>query len=133
MQNAGVAGLLPGHKATIVIPPQGNRSGGAAPLGQVAGASRVDRDTHAAFERTTADKAARTGPAGGFDAFQGDSAPDLRDGAPSSTYLTQHIAQEVTPEDPGFDRFQAGARAYIMRRDSTVEILTSANRLDIRV
>ena len=59
------------------------------------------------------------------------SRPDQRSGTPSSAYMAQHIAQEVTPDDPGFDRYQAGARAYIMSRDSTVEILTSAGRLDI--
>lgn len=57
--------------------------------------------------------------------------PGQRNGAPSSAYMAQHIAQEVAPDAPGFDRYQAGAQAYVIRRDSTVEILTSAGRLDI--
>jgi hypothetical protein len=59
--------------------------------------------------------------------------PGQRSGAPSSAFIAQHIAQEVSPDAPGFDRYQAGAQAYVMRRDSTIEILASTGRLDILI
>ena len=62
---------------------------------------------------------------------QGHNQPGPRGGVPSSAYMAQHIAQEVAPLDPGFDRYQAGAQAYISRRDSTVEIMASSGCLDI--
>ncbi len=97
-------------------------------IGSGAGTKRLGRHDDAATIRASdlpEDAAAVIGRR------QTQDRPGQRSGTPSSAYMAQHIAQEVTPDAPGFDRYQAGAQAYIMRRDSTVEILTSAGRLDI--
>lgn len=138
MHHAGVAAPQIGARVYIPGYPAlgSHRCDGATPLERIQGAARLGRDERdprlidaeagetgaglRALERTRRDGSLHDRNRG----------PDMRPGAPSSAYLAQHIAQEVAPEAPGFDRYDAGSRAYLARRESTVEYLT-ATRLDI--
>lgn len=131
MQHSGViAGPAGGSSGIVAAASAAHRDARTEALAAAGPAKRAGRHDTAAFIRATdkaEDAVAVIARRHGFDR------PDRRHGAPSSAYMAQHIAQEVTPERPGADSHQAGARAYVMRRDSTVEILTSAGRLDIFV
>lgn len=132
MQNSGVASGLPlGHQAGVAIPAQSSRREGADALGGLSSIGRVGRDAGTFFDRPANEGTSQSASTSGYEPYG--AGPDLRDGAPSSAYLAQHIAQEVTPENPGYDRFQAGARAYMLRRDSTAEILPNGSGLDLSI
>lgn len=131
--SAVAAGLLPAQRTVIAAATQATRKGGAEALSGVGAAERIERRDQAQFGRRVSDADDSAVRAEGGRARDAYSRPDRRQGAPSSPFLAQHIAQEVEPEDPGFSAFQAGARAYVMRRDSTVEILSASGGLDIYV
>jgi len=49
------------------------------------------------------------------------------------SFLAQHIAQEVSPEIAGPDRYGSAAQAYIGARDFNAEMLHDGAGLDIRI
>lgn len=138
MYHAGVAAPQIGARPYLPgYPALGSRGcDEATPLERIQGAARLDRDerdprlidAEASETKAGLRRPGRAGRDGRL--YERDHAPDTRPGAPSSAYLAQHIAQEVAPEAPGFDRYDAGSRAYLARRESTVEYLT-ATRLDV--
>ncbi|MFM2129785.1 MAG: hypothetical protein RL477_1331 [Pseudomonadota bacterium] len=131
MYHSGVvAGNAPASRTIIAAAAQTSRRAGAEALSGVTGADRIERRESAQYGRRAGDDATRAVVIGIEESF---ARPERRQGAPSSAFLAQHIAQEVEPEDPAFSAYQAGARAYVMRRDSTVEILAASGRLDIFV
>ena len=131
MQNSVIATSTLAAQRTIVPgSSQATRGARMESLASVAAVGRTGRHSNAPIIRPEETDAA------GFSTI--DHTPDRRradrrDGGPSSPYLAQHIAQEITPENPSFDQYQAGARAYTLRRDSLVEILSGTNRLDIHI
>jgi hypothetical protein len=135
VHNTGVAiSMVPGQQAAIAA--QAGRNDRSGPLGGISAAARINPHAGAAYSDTTRRD-------GTLDEFSLDrhrqpgidfgGAQGNRHGAPTLAFLAQHLAQEAIPEDPGFDQYQAGAKAYILRRDSTVEILSSSGRLDITI
>lgn len=134
MHNSGVATGAQIQRASIPVPAEIGRIGKPDRLDPLSRAARPGRDAAAAAQHV----AHITRQPGG----DGWPAPprrdlgtgaDLRHGAPSSAYLAQHIAQEVDPDAPGADTYRAGLHAYVLRRDSTLEILSGAPRLDVFV
>jgi hypothetical protein len=131
VQNTGVTtGPIAGQRTTVPASSQATRGARMEPLASVTAAARTSRHGNAPQI-----PAAETDAAGfrTIDHNPDRRRTDRREGAPSSAFMAQHIAQEVTPEYPGFDQHQAGARAYTLRRDSLVEILGSVNRIDIHI
>lgn len=135
MNQAGIASSLSGHRAITAISADGGRRAGNDALDALSAATRVHREsvTRAPHADPQADNAAPREDRSFTPTDTRRQTADHRYGAPSSAFLTQHIAQEVDPLAPGLDTYQAGARAYIFRRDSTVEILSSAARLDVYI
>ena len=119
MQNTGVTtGPIAGQRTIVPASSQATRGARMEPLASVTAAARASRHSNApltpAAETDTAEF--RT-----IDHNPDRRRTDRREGAPSSAFMAQHIAQE------------AGARAYTLRRDSLVEILGSVNRIDIHI
>jgi hypothetical protein len=131
LQHSGVAaGSVPAQRIIIAASTPAARKGAAEALSAVGAADRLDRREAAPYGRRITDQ---PGILGVIEVDAEAFRPERRAGAPSSAYLAQHIAQEVSPEEPGADRFQAGAQAYLARRDSTVEFMPATDRLDILV
>lgn len=119
----------------MAIPADSGRRAGNDALDAVSATSRAHHETatRAPYADPHADNAVPREGRSVTPAETRRQSTDQRQGAPSSAFLAQHIAQEVDPLAPGPDAYQAGARAYIFRRDSTVEILSSAARLDVYI
>lgn len=49
------------------------------------------------------------------------------------SFLAQHIAQEVSPETAGADRYGSASEAYIGARDFNAQMLPDGAGLDIRI
>lgn len=131
LNQASVASGLSGHRAIAAIPADGGRRAGKDALDALSATTRAYREP--VTRPTHADSATPHDDRSFAPAETRRKGTDQRQGAPSSAFLAQHIAQEIDPLAPGPDAYQAGARAYIFRRDSTVEILSSAARLDVYI
>ena len=133
MQHTGVAaGTASAQRIIIAAASPAARKGPAEALSNVGVAERTDRREAALYGRRIPEQPGSLGVIEvDAEAFQSERRNSSS--TPSSAYLAQHIAQEVAPEEPGFERFQSGALAYLARRDSTVEFMSANGRLDIRV
>lgn len=137
MQHTGVAAGPGSPQRTIIAASAGlaasaqsPRKGGAEPLSGVNAAERIERRDQSVFSRRADDTIVHAPASATADRR---AHHNRREGEPSSAFLAQHIAQEVEPEDPGFAAFQSGTRAYVLRRDSTVEFLSAEGRVDFFV
>jgi hypothetical protein len=95
VQNTGITtGPIAGQRTIVPASSQATRGARMEPLASVTAASRTSRHGNAPLARAEETDAAgfRT-----IDHNPDRRRADRREGAPSSTYMAQHIAQEVTP------------------------------------